>query len=84
MTLPLIESHPDQLGGLDPAAIANRVDECLARACTIRADACLSEPAVGECARHTTHHRHCALCAEACRSCEDACRRLRDHLVGTT
>ncbi|WP_037368291.1 four-helix bundle copper-binding protein [Amycolatopsis orientalis] len=45
MTLPLIESHPEQLGGLDPTAIANCVDECLAcsRTCTGCADACLSE-----------------------------------------
>jgi hypothetical protein len=31
----------------------------------------------------SVRHRHCALCAEACRKCEDTCRQLRDHLVGT-
>ena len=29
-----------------------------------------------ECERHADHHRHCALCADACRGCEQACRAL--------
>ena len=29
-----------------------------------------------ECARHATHHQHCAVCADACRRCEQACQRL--------
>lgn len=27
-----------------------------------------------ECARHTSQHEHCRICAEACRSCESLCR----------
>jgi hypothetical protein len=29
-----------------------------------------------ECDRHAKHHRHCAICAEACRGCIRACRVL--------
>jgi hypothetical protein len=52
--------------------------DALLRACEEACRAC-----AGECERHATHHRHCALCAEACRSCEDACRQVREHLVGS-
>ena len=31
-----------------------------------------------ECARHAEHHRHCAICAEACRTCSKACGALLD------
>jgi hypothetical protein len=27
-----------------------------------------------ECERHSRHHVHCRVCAEACRQCEQACR----------
>lgn len=27
----------------------------------------------GECEKHATHMKHCAICAEACRRCESAC-----------
>jgi hypothetical protein len=29
-----------------------------------------------ECDRHAKHHRHCAICAEACRACIRACTVL--------
>jgi len=29
-----------------------------------------------ECERHSQHHAHCRVCAEACRRCEQACREL--------
>lgn len=29
-----------------------------------------------ECARHAEHHRHCAICADACRACLGACTEL--------
>jgi hypothetical protein len=29
-----------------------------------------------ECARHAQHHRHCAICADACRACVQACGKL--------
>jgi hypothetical protein len=29
-----------------------------------------------ECERHSRHHAHCRVCAEACRRCEQACREL--------
>ena len=31
-----------------------------------------------ECARHAAHHRHCAICEEACRACIGACTALLD------
>ncbi len=70
MTLPLLESHPDQLGGIDPTAIANAIDDCLAcaRACTVCADACLSEPSVAELAHCIRTDLDCAdLCGTTAR-----------------
>jgi hypothetical protein len=29
-----------------------------------------------ECDRHAAHHRHCAICAQACRACLAACTEL--------
>ena len=29
-----------------------------------------------ECAKHAQHHRHCAICEQACRACERACGDL--------
>jgi hypothetical protein len=42
--------------------------------------ACVRECALcaAECDRHAEHHRHCAICAKACRACEVACRELLD------
>jgi hypothetical protein len=34
-----------------------------------------------ECESHADMHRHCALCAEACRSAEEACRALLAAIV---
>lgn len=45
--------------------------EACVRACTTSAE---------ECDRHAEHHRHCAICAEACRSCIQRCRALLDEL----
>lgn len=33
-----------------------------------------------ECDRHSHHHEHCRICAEACRRCESACRKLLDSI----
>jgi hypothetical protein len=48
--LRMVRTHPADLGGLDPEAIAACLQECLscAQACTTCADACLSEPDPGE------------------------------------
>jgi hypothetical protein len=70
MTLPLLESHPEDLGGIDPTAIANCIDDCLAsaRACTVCADACLSEPSVADLAACIRTDPDCAdLCATTAR-----------------
>ncbi|MEU4252835.1 four-helix bundle copper-binding protein [Amycolatopsis sp. NPDC026612] len=70
MTLPLLESHPEDLGGIDPTAIANCIDDCLAcaRACTVCADACLSEPSVADLAACIRTDLDCAdLCATTAR-----------------
>lgn len=45
--------------------------ELAAKAC----DTCASE-----CERHGSHHRHCALCAAACRSTQAACNALLAEL----
>lgn len=29
-----------------------------------------------ECERHSTHHEHCRVCADACHACEQACAEL--------
>jgi hypothetical protein len=31
-----------------------------------------------ECERHAAHHRHCGICARACRACAKACGELLD------
>jgi hypothetical protein len=31
-----------------------------------------------ECERHAPHHRHCAICLQACRACIKACETLLD------
>lgn len=41
--------------------------EACVRACTMCGE---------ECERHAPHHRHCAICAEACRTCAQACSAL--------
>ena len=41
--------------------------ETCVRACTVCEQ---------ECALHAAHHRHCAVCAEACRECIQACTVL--------
>jgi hypothetical protein len=50
----------------DPLLVQRLLDACV-YACSACAE---------ECERHAAHHRHCAICAEVCRSCEQACRRL--------
>jgi hypothetical protein len=49
--------------------VVHRLLEACLRECTICAE---------ECARHAEHHRHCAICANACRTCEATCRALLD------
>ena len=39
----------------------------------LRACAQASRLCAGECEKHATHMKHCAICAEACRRCEAAC-----------
>lgn len=60
--LRMVETHPAELGGLDPAAIATCIEECLscAQACTACADACLSEPHLGELAACIRMNVDCA------------------------
>ncbi|SFQ48259.1 protein of unknown function [Amycolatopsis arida] len=43
--LRMLETHPAELGGVDPAAIVACIEECLscAQACTACADACLGD-----------------------------------------
>jgi hypothetical protein len=40
-------------------------------ACRIACQACADE-----CGQHASMHRHCAICADACRRCEQACADL--------
>ena len=70
---------------LDCADICNATGRALARltdpdAGVLRAQvqACLAacRACGAECQKHAHHHRHCAVCAEACRRCEDACNRV--------
>ena len=49
--------------------LVQRLLEACLRACSSCA---------AECERHAEHHRHCGVCAEACRTCESACRTLLD------
>jgi uncharacterized membrane protein len=50
----------------DPPVIHRLLQACVGT-CTNSAD---------ECARHAEHHRHCAICAQACRACLRACSNL--------
>lgn len=52
----------------DHVAVHSLLRACV-RECALCAD---------ECDRHAAHHRHCAICAKACRACEVACRSLLD------
>lgn len=49
------------------ATVTKAVLEACATACQVCGD---------ECDRHSSHHEHCRICAEACRHCEQACRDL--------
>jgi hypothetical protein len=49
--------------------IIHRVLQACVRACTNSAD---------ECARHSHHHRHCAICEQVCKACARACTVLLD------
>ena len=50
--------------------VTHRLLEACVRTCTNSAE---------ECARHAHHHRHCALCENACRACAQACQALLDE-----
>jgi hypothetical protein len=52
--------------GADDLATGRLLSACI-QACTNSAE---------ECERHAAHHRHCAICAGACRACIDACGAL--------
>jgi hypothetical protein len=56
------------------AALQHLLQACV-RACT---------DCAAECERHAAHHRHCALCGEACRRCAEACTQLLRDDVGET
>jgi hypothetical protein len=56
-----------------PAHWDNIVLEHLLQACV---RTCTSS--AEECARHAPHHRHCAICEQACRACIEACSALLD------
>lgn len=49
--------------------VVHRLLQACVRECTLCAE---------ECARHTEHHRHCAICAQVCRACKVACEALLD------
>lgn len=49
--------------------LVQRLLQACVRACASSAE---------ECERHAAHHRHCAVCAEACGACRRACERLLD------
>jgi hypothetical protein len=53
-------------GQADPILLRPLLEACI-RACTSCAE---------ECDRHAEHHRHCAICAETCRTCVQACTAL--------
>jgi uncharacterized membrane protein len=59
-------------GRWDHLVVRPLLEACV-RACTTCAD---------ECDRHAKHHRHCAICAEACRTCLQACGTLLDAEQG--
>jgi hypothetical protein len=52
--------------------VAHRLLQACVRTCTTSAE---------ECARHADHHRHCAICEEACRACLDVCTQLLEAAV---
>jgi hypothetical protein len=52
----------------DQFAVDHLLRACV-RVCTTCAE---------ECARHADHHRHCAVCEQACRACIRACSALLD------
>lgn len=58
--------------------VANRQTEYDANVTRSIVEACVAAcRACGEeCERHASMHRHCAICAEACRRCEQACLDL--------
>ena len=56
-------SRPGQWDG----PLVHRLLDACVRACTSSAE---------ECQRHAAHHRHCAVCEQACRTCIDACTAL--------
>jgi hypothetical protein len=59
-------------GQWDQRVVAPLLQACV-RACTSSAE---------ECDRHAKHHRHCAICAETCRTCIQACEALLDSAQG--
>ncbi len=61
----MLETYPQDLGGIDRAALASCIEACLecAQACTACADACLSEDSVQQL---TTCVRTNLDCADVC------------------
>jgi len=55
---------------IDPALLQAMVQTCVS----------VTKLCAQECESHS-HHRHCELCAAACRACEDACRVLLAEVV---
>jgi hypothetical protein len=49
--------------------VVERLLQACVRVCTTCAE---------ECAMHADHHRHCAICENACRACIQACSALLD------
>lgn len=47
--------------------MVQRLLQACVRACSSSAE---------ECARHASHHRHCAVCEQSCVACERACQKL--------
>jgi len=45
-------------------------------ACRLACKACADE-----CAKHSSHMKHCAICAETCRRCAEACERMSAAIV---
>jgi hypothetical protein len=50
--------------------VTHRTLHACVRACSLSAE---------ECERHAAHHRHCAICAQACRACVKACTTLLEE-----
>jgi len=90
-TVPMLENHPAPIG-IDRVQLGAAIDTIImcSEACTMCADACLSEEMVGQlktcitlnldcadiCAMHADMHEHCRVCTEACNRSERACREL--------